>query len=337
MRPLAPMLGLLVAFGCTRAQPRASAKPWPGRCELPQQRAPAHVTHDDYRRLLPFRPYVRVAQVGPWADHVTVWFGCIEANVARFEVSPRGDLKLLGSAWGGVAVEPKDVPAVPAEGRAAVDRVRAWFAEVAPDASISRARYDGRYRRVTLVGLVPFDPAGPQRRMGAAATLTFGASEDLTRVVGPAASGISSDEGFLCSAGECGEPPKWLSLESPAGTLAAMRAARRDPGASPFVRDALEQIRLGRSPSLDAILSNQDASDAIPREGLPRVEVSLRLFGKDRTPPCRPTRASRSTCAARPAAWPRAKRRSRGMASAFACGRGSRSTRRTSKARFAGR
>jgi len=272
---------VLAACGCADARPApATAKPWPGRCEVPTRRTAQHVTSGDYQRLLPFRSYVRVARVGPYVQHVTVWYGCVEGNVARFEVSSAGDVTPMGSAWGGLAIPPKAVPPIPDEGRAAVERVRAWFARVAPDAGISLVRYDGAYRDVTLVALEPMDPAGPQERMGAGAYVTVGADDALTKVVHPSG-GEFFDLGLLCGSA-CGDPPKWLSLSPAATSLAAIHAMTKDPSHSLLVREALEQIRLQRTASLDALLANQDEANALPRAGLPSVFVSMRLFTKGR-------------------------------------------------------
>lgn len=257
---------------------KANATPWPGRCELPQTSRAEHLTNGDYARLLPFRSYVRVARVGPYVEHVTIWYGCLEGNVAHFEVSPT-DVRLVSRAWGGVAVAPKDVASVPSEGRVAVDRVRAWLEKVAPDARISLVRYDGAYREVTLVALEPMDLPGSQARSGASVWVTFGADEALSRVV-HSSGGASFAFGTLCGR-ECGEPPKWLSIVGPAArTMSAMRAATVDPSGSQQVREALEQLRLSRTVSLDALLANQDESRMLPHEGLPPVLVSLRLFAK---------------------------------------------------------
>jgi len=56
----------------------------------------------------------------------------------------------------------------------------------------------------------------------------------------------------------------------------------KDPSHSLLVREALEQIRLQRTASLDALLANQDEANALPRAGLPAVFVSMRLFTKGR-------------------------------------------------------
>jgi len=276
MRGFIILVTCLPLCQCVSTPPRQAAKPWPGRCELPEVRVAEHLESPDYQRLLPFHAYVRVARVGPYVEHVTVWYGCVEGNVARFEVSPAGEVTLLSHAWGGVATPPKDVAPVPDEGRVAVERVRSWFGRVAPDAGISLVRYEGAYRDVTLVALEPMDWPGSQERLGAGAYVTFGTDEALTKVV-HSSGGWSSRFRILCGR-ECGEPPKWLALSPAATTLSQMRAAPKDPNGSLLVREALEQLRSSRTVSIDALLA--DHENVLPPAGLPRASVSLRLFGK---------------------------------------------------------
>ena len=226
--------------------------------ELAELPAPAVATHPDYRKLKPFRSYVRVDRVWPYADHFTVSYLNVEGGEAQVEVVSRPGrppLVSIRERWTGSA-SPDKVAPVPVAVRPLAEAAEAALCRSVPGTSDVVVAYRGAYRELEVEEEVPYDlPA----RFGIPARANLRATRDLTEMLPPngAFSALGGLADFrprdprwvdfapppelagrcvLCAAGERGAPLPAFWPDLARGILETARAAEAGAYRSPFER-----------------------------------------------------------------------------------------------------
>ncbi|NOY93379.1 MAG: hypothetical protein GXP55_19515, partial [Deltaproteobacteria bacterium] len=152
-----PATGLLPLFallamgltGCAHASfssyrcdwlPESGAEP-----TAPATRPALAPINPDFARLRPFRSYVQILDVGPYEEHFSVWYSCIEPNVREFTARRgNGDRIVVvpgNGAWGGLAVRDSEPAPIPRRVRELANAVLAEVRRHVPDARNLRIAY----------------------------------------------------------------------------------------------------------------------------------------------------------------------------------------------------
>jgi hypothetical protein len=165
----------------------------------------------EYDRLRPFRSYLRVQRVGPFAEHFTVSFLHIEDSQCEVEVVPRPGkppLVSIRSGWTGSASREKIAPP-PAHVRGLAEAAEAAMCRTFPNSSDVIIEYRGAYREIVVQEEVPYDRAA---RFGIPAEANLRATRDLGALDQP--NGAFSALGRLAHYRPAN--PRWVDFVPPA-------------------------------------------------------------------------------------------------------------------------
>ncbi|MBK8255229.1 MAG: hypothetical protein IPK82_21530 [Polyangiaceae bacterium] len=221
-----PIIG---AAGCSLAEPilipMCQETP-EARSEQKQPSKPLPA-HPDYEQLRALRNYYSVQSVEEYAHHFSVWFSCVESSTAHYTVSPSGEVRKVGGAWGGLATTDRKVDSVPPEQAQNAALVRTEHDRAYLHESKPIVVYMGSYRRVWVNEVVPWHgPGSPYKRMMNHMEVAFRANADLTSFDGYET--FSGGTTKLCwedlSVRDCSNP-HWVDFtpsKSPTSLLVAL-------------------------------------------------------------------------------------------------------------------
>jgi hypothetical protein len=233
----------------------------------------------------PYRNYLAVSRVEPFAEHFTIWQsdGFTRVRVVR-DASGSLVFESEGEAesWGGSArttppAMSDESAAVMAELEAALRRHCSWV----PAWDIE---YKGRYRQVTVQEFIALGTAGDGRGTVEAvpawfATYQLKMDESLRRVLGT----LDTTSGLSLGTTEIGRDAQWLAI--PPGNGMKLVLVNDGPKAlvSEIGEAAQRFARGARGPAL-ASLVPADAP-MLPPGFVPRVVVKVTLVGVTHKPP----------------------------------------------------
>lgn len=291
---LGPCFAVLIATsgscGCGAFGPRLA-----GDCSLgdPREQAPSRPALVDLSLLELYRNTFAVTRVGPYEDHFTLWFHDIEPTFVQLRArrDPRTGhvhIEVDHGMWGGIGMPPESPAPAPASVAALARSLEREVRDRCPDASGWVLQYDGAYREVDLVEVMPVRPGRGTRRVGWHGTLTLAADEQLSHLAARAPH-YESGDGLI----EMGEPVQWVSFAPPAAwtgtTLVVDRLARSKGAPAPaspegiLIQAALEAARRlqasAPSPPLAELVAAQGAS-LLPPGMEQRLHVWVSLYAR---------------------------------------------------------
>lgn len=205
------VLALALGSGCGLYQ-RSSARPCRQGAAFQLVESPpwSPSLDPEYAKLRPFRSYLRVLRVGPFADHFAVSFMNVEGAQVEVAVVSRSGAPpqvTVTDGWTGTN-PPLEVAAVPAALRGLADAAEAAICTAHPGSTNVVVEYRGAFRQITVQEEVPYDKPA---RFGIPAEMILRADRDLGKLSGPeyATSGL----GGLAH----GRPnnPRWVEFVAP--------------------------------------------------------------------------------------------------------------------------
>jgi hypothetical protein len=208
-----------------------------GTCDLFQPAKPAPRGMLDVTAAKPYRNYIAVTDVGPFAHHFAVWYDdeepVLEYVRADIDGGGRVHVEFEGGYGGGIAEPPRQPASLPADvaalGRDVLSQLRSRCAR----GRDFRIAYRGQYRAVAITQFVAQDLRAGTLRGGWIGHAELHVDATLSHVVGTG----DHDSGF--GSIELPEGARWVTLDpvdtAVRGLLA--RSARVDDGILAAARD----------------------------------------------------------------------------------------------------